>query len=161
MSILSRLFGHDSDYKRDSAVIPAKEIIDALKAYNSMRGRFVEIKAHLLDESYLAMEPIRLQTLVFKKVNLEKIAYHANSEEFPDCDDFARIAHADVLRGAVQEGLPFSAAFLIVTYVRVGGGHHAANLAVDHKGKLHLFEPQRDQWSHLLSDVDYITGVQA
>lgn len=161
MSILGRLFGHDTDYKRDSAVVTAQAIKDAVNAYNQSCGRGGEVTASLLDESYLAMEPIRLQTLAFKKINLEKIAYHANSEEFPDCDDFARIAHADLLRGTIAEHLPYAVAFLIVTYIRVGGGHHAANLAIDHKGKLHLFEPQNNLWSQLLSDVDYITGVSA
>ena len=31
MSILGRLFGHDTDYKRDSAVVTAQALKDAVK----------------------------------------------------------------------------------------------------------------------------------
>lgn len=159
MSILGRLFGHDTDYKRDARVVTAGAVLEAANAYNRFRGKGTEIRAALLDQSYLGLELMRLQTLVFKKVNLEALIYHSESEEFPDCDDFARIAQASLLKGAVEEHLPFGVAFFVVTYVKVGGGHHAANLALDNQGKLHLFEPQSNQWSHVLSDVDYITGV--
>jgi hypothetical protein len=161
MGILGRLFGYDSDYMKDAQIITASEAIELVLAYNKSRGHEVSLTSDLLDKSYVAMEPVRHQTLDFKSVDLSRIAYHSNSDEFPDCDDYARIDHAQLVQGAIRAGMPYAPARFIVSYIRRGGGHHAASLAIDNTKKLWLKEPQSGLWSGSLLDVDYFTGVRA
>ncbi len=94
LKALGRLFGYDSDYKRDARILTSERIDELLveichKRFGHSFDPATDSDISETDMRWLALEPIRLQTLVLKNVNLTHIQYHANSDEFPDCDDFA------------------------------------------------------------------------
>lgn len=152
------LFG-SKDFKKDGLIYGYSEIEAIFNAYNFGRGpQVISVKTELPDERYYAMSPENRKSLVWKSVDLFGVSYHSNSNEFPDCDDFANMAHAQVLRGAIRHGLPFSPAFFMVSYMR-RGEHHAANAAIDNDGQIKLYEPQTQMWHPSLKEVEFFTGV--
>lgn len=115
----------------------------------------LDTKLNLADESYLALEEGRLSDLIAKTVRTPSIRYH---REFPDCDDFAEIAKAQVLLGAINARLDLAPCFFVVVYECQTGKLHAANITLDASGDVCLYEPQAGEFKPL-SDIEYVVRV--
>lgn len=98
------------------------------------------------DLHYLALEEGELKAFAWKYHN-PGFVYHSNSDEFPDCDDFALMARGSFAYGAVDSKLKYSVLFGGVSYYsRRLQGWHRANWAITSAGRLLIFEPQTGQW---------------
>lgn len=106
------------------------------------------------DMNYLALDRRQLESFTWKYHN-PAIAYHSNSDEFPDCDDFALMARGSIVYGAAKEGLRYAPVFGGLSYFsRRLKGWHRANWAITAAGELLVFEPQSGAW------YDYADEVQ-
>ncbi len=159
MSILGRIFGLDSDYRKDALLFKNEGIRAAVAGFNRSRGYAGDLDWKPNDANYLAMEIIRAQTLMLKATDRNGIVYHSNSDEFPDCDDFADIARGQILAFAAKEGLSYAPAILVASVQRTGS-FHALLLMVDKDGKIWFYEPQTDAWSSTGDDIQYVRGLK-
>lgn len=106
---------------------------------------FPDSQIILRDKYYLALQPSRLEDFLFKAY-AKPFDYHSNSDEFPDCDDYAKVAVARVMECAVSEYMKYLPVFGYISYSRVSGARHAANIAIRSDGGVVLFEPQTERW---------------
>lgn len=105
------------------------------------------------DDNYIGLQPDKLRAFLNATIDLSFCRYHSNSDEFPDCDDFSRIAQAEVRKAAIKGGMKYCPAFFEVGVTLAGGkGRHAPNLCLDANGKLWLFEPQWWAGSNAMGD---------
>lgn len=111
------------------------------------------------DKAYFLMPERKLKDFVFKyHISEWKQAYKA---EVQDCDDFAIVAKADIVKGQQDAGLDAPIPFGIFIYERKGGGLHAINFAIDDKSKVWLYEPQGKKWSDTLpKDISRVIEVR-
>ena len=118
----------------------------------------------LSDLGYKALPADNLMALWAKYVDLSQFVYHGNSPEFPDCDDAARIAWADIIRGAAIERFTLAPAFGTISYVRKkDSALHMANWALVYPKGLPYFvliEPQTRKMTGDLSDVVRVLEIQ-
>ena len=97
------------------------------------------------DVHYLALREDHLRALVWK-YHAPAVGYHQNSDEFPDCDDFALMARGSVMYGASMEGIRYTPLFGGISYLSKRlDGWHRANWAITADEKLWIFEPQSEQ----------------
>lgn len=117
------------------------------------------------DLNYLALDESKLKDFVFKYHDTSLIGYHSNSDEFPDCDDFAAIAYSGCLRGAIKEGFKYPPVFGMISVKLKKGAYlyHRLNFAMTSRGQILIYEPQTGVWKTLQDyatyDMDCITGV--
>lgn len=112
------------------------------------------------DGEYLLMSERNLRDFVWKYWDIMDIKYHGNSEQFPDCDDFARIVFGRILAGAIKEKFK-RAPLLGVVDLRIGGGTPHEQIWAIVKGPTPLlFEPQRGTWQGILR-LDSIRMISA
>lgn len=157
MGILGRLFGHDSDYSKDASLFKSEGVRAAIVAFNRARGFASDLIWSPKDENYLAMEIIRAQTLVLKSVDTAGVHYHANGEDFPDCDDYADIARGQILKAAAAAGLAYAPSIFVASVQKQNpASYHALLLMVDHDGHVWFYEPQNGSWSERAEDIAYV-----
>lgn len=99
-----------------------------------------------LDKNYWAQDRRMTVKLVREAWNPSTLAYHSNSDEFPDCDEFALCALGRVNEKAADLGLKYGPAFAAISCTLEDGVPHLLNLAVFGDGSVELFEPQTGQW---------------
>lgn len=87
-----------------------------------------------------------LQQLTAKYHNNSFIKYGAFSPDFPLCLDYATLACADLLRGAILEGMEWRVAFGIAELTKKDGGRHAICWAMTADKGLVFYEPQTKEW---------------
>ena len=115
------------------------------------------------DDHYLVLTRENLSALVFKHHDTMQLAYHDSSAEFPDCDDFAVCAEADILKGAIKSRLKFAPVFAYcVVQRKQTGAAHALIAAIDDDGVC-LYEPQKrdspEPWIYDLKVFERLLGV--
>lgn len=146
---LKRLFG-PSDYLSGHA-----QASDALARLTFERELgFTSVEC--FDQNYVALPEEQLRAFVFKYHDNTLLAYHGQSDEFPDCDDFAAVAYSGMIRGAIKERFKYPVLFGEVTLQHKGQGWHRQNWAVTAGARLMLFEPQTGQWQADLGSVESI-----
>ena len=112
------------------------------------------------DQTYLLLQEDKLKDFVEKYWDVTTMSYHSESDEFPDCDDFAVITFSGMIRGAIKEGFKYPPLFGEVSYKKKSGGYHRVNWAVASPDKLMFFEPQTGKWFKDFSDVEFLTNVE-
>ena len=106
------------------------------------------------DLNYCALEEGELKAFLWKYHN-PSLTYHSNSDEFPDCDDFALMARGSVVYGAAKCGFKYPVLFGGLSYYsRRLKGWHRANWAITAAGKLLVFEPQTGEWYNWADEVE-------
>ena len=110
---------------------------------------------HSADSHYLGLRPVNNQWFGEKYLepSLAKLIYHFISAEFPDCDDFGRIAIGRMLEGAYAERMRYQPAWGEFRYYARNGKKHFAIIVVDSEKKVWLYEPQNDTWTDKFDDV--------
>lgn len=116
-----------------------------------LQGMFHPDTLIVNDNNYLTLSEEQFKNFVFKYYDKDMfgMGYHSNSDEFPDCDDYAAISFAAVLRGAIKEGFKYAPVFGVIDITLKEGGGHALNFAMTSNNKVWLFEPQNGIWTEL------------
>lgn len=116
--------------------------------------------ATLWDTAYQMLDATDMRDLVYEYHNPSQLAY--SSSGFPDCDDFARLCVADILRGAIKEGFKQPLAFGILTYTRKStNGRHMACVGITKPGNVWVYEPQRKMWLEPTFEISDKTAAEA
>ena len=125
-----------SSYLEGSIEISSDELRSILNQFNPLRLSFVDTK-------YLLLDYEKIKDMFFDFHSAFNIIGHP---EFPDCDDFAFICWADILRGAIKDGFRLSPAGGLITLTRISGKRHQLNFAVTNQRSLRFYEPQTGKW---------------
>lgn len=156
MGFFSNLFKRKARYTDGSVECTSQGVHNIL-----MVGKIATSR----DANYLTLDENKLKDFVFKYYDKELVGvgYHSNSEEFPDCDDFAAIAYASILRGAVKEGFKYPPVFGMISVKLKKGTYHRLNFAMTTRPQVLIFEPQTGKWTTLQDYAAYemaeITGM--
>ena len=125
-----------ADHSKSGVSMPAAAVRRAVAALTG--EPFVRVR----DNDYVALGPLAMEAMVDDYCRSYHEIYRA---EFPDCDDFAVWALADVLRGCHRAGWSRAPTFgraLIAGRRRP----HLLNIAVHPDGGASLYEPQTGRW---------------
>ncbi len=149
----------DSAYIDGAIMMSGQGVAEALAKPFVVSGKW-QATVRMRDRMYLLLDPIKMQFMAEKyaALTLYGINYHSNSDEFPDCDDFARVAVSQMLLGAIKERFAYAPAIAEVSYKPVGRNNHDDVIALDKAGQVWLWDTQRDRWTTDLSSVDYVYG---
>ncbi len=96
---------------------------------------------------------------MFKATDRNGLIYHSNSDDFPDCDDFADIARGQILAFAAKHGLSYAPSILFAAVLK-GDSCHALLLMVDRNDKVWFYEPQNDTWSSKADEISFVREIQ-
>lgn len=102
------------------------------------------------DGSYLAMRDLGA---FVERWHARELKALSNGPTFPDCDDFSALCYADIIRGAIEDGLTLAPLFGMLKYTKPDGKRHAVNFGVDAHGAFMIYEPQTGVWSRNPADV--------
>ena len=109
------------------------------------------------DRNYLMLRRDYQEILVRKVYDPDMVGkYHGNSDEFPDCGEFALKAFEAVRIGAAKRGFAYAPIFAYIDYETARGTFHAANLELVGDYLVRHFEPQKMKWTEDLSDIKRI-----
>lgn len=149
MSFLSGLFKKKRVFTEGSVIVSEGWIRGVGLQY------FPEGTITLRDRTYFALQESKLESFVNRYYDKElwNMGYHQNGEEFPDCDDFARIAIGSILRGAAKEGFRYAPLFGTVVYTTKKKERHMACFGIASSGEARLFEPQNGQWQEIINTI--------
>lgn len=114
---------------------------DTLKWMLEVRGA---TNPYAYDDKYRRLTEKQMRDFVFK--------YHKSAAQTPhrknvaDCDDFAMLAKADIIRGQIEEGFEIPVMFGLMSAEMESGPDHAFNFTILSDGRLALYEPQKQEW---------------
>ena len=134
-----------NDFKKDSIVCHESEIRTAT-AFN--------FRTH--DPKYICLNEQKLKDFVYKYFDSHLLAYDKKMRCFPDCDDFANICFADILRGAIRQGFDYQPAFGVASVTLANGRRHMLNFAVTSEHRLLFYEPQSKKWLENSKEILFV-----
>jgi len=108
-------------------------------------------EVHTDDSEYTRLPEKKMKALVYK--------YHNSHNDIPykkdvtDCDDFALLARADMVRAMYEEKFELPVIFGDAKIILKNGVVHAVNWTVTSEGKFMAYDPQTQRW---LNEKDYI-----
>lgn len=120
---------------------------------------FPDAKVYVRDRRYSGLDKELMKDLVFKYWD-PPFDYHSNSDDFPDCDDFALGAQWSVIFGAVKKGFSYPPAFGMISYYPVRGGYHRANWAISKDGEFMIYEPQVKTWKNPDEEIESVVQIE-
>ena len=149
-----------SAYAEGAVLLDYKAVINAIST--GLRRGVRAFPIHAFDRDYLALKADSYQWFADKYIDhvLSRMVYRGQSGVFEDCDDFARVAVGQMILGAIAERMPHQPAFGEIRYDTQRGGHHMANIAVDSKRKVWLYEPQNRKWTDDLKAIAEVIEVR-
>jgi len=122
--------------------------------------RLYAVSANIRDNKTILLKTNSIKDFVFEAYEPPYV-YHSNSDEFPDCDDFAIGAVAAVAIHAVKKGLPYAPCFGYIEYRPKWSldTWHAANWAFTADAELWIYEPQSGLWKDPDDEIHVVRGV--
>lgn len=114
------------------------------------------------DVNYTVLSELQLREFTAKYITVHKnFRYHSHSDEFPDCDDYAKVAETQQLLGALVDRFPYGLVFGQITLkFRDQDVRHQMNWAMTHSPtKIWLYEPQSGEWTDDLRNVEAVWAI--